>query len=117
MLDASARQSGRAGATEAIAARPTPKLEPERAQTFAAPAPTDAARMLMAPGKPALPAARVDAGSALSADDWIARIRASRERGAQDEALRELAGFRAAYADADARLPADLREWAERLPR
>jgi len=49
----------------------------------------------------------------LSAEDFIARIHALRERGAQDEALRELARFRAAYPDADTRLPADLREWAK----
>jgi hypothetical protein len=50
-------------------------------------------------------------------DDWIARIRALRERGAQDEAVHELARFRAVYPDAEARLPADLREWAKRFPR
>ncbi len=34
-----------------------------------------------------------------------------------DEARRELAAFRAAYADADARLPAELRAWAAQVPR
>jgi len=38
-----------------------------------------------------------------------------RARGAQDEALRELARFRAVYPDADARLPTDLREWAKNV--
>ena len=43
---------------------------------------------------------------------WIARIRAQLAEGNKDEAARELAAFRAAYRDADARLPADLRAWA-----
>ena len=100
-----------------IAPRQMPKLEAERAQRFAAPPPAGAAEMMAAPARPALPDARADAGTALSADDWIARIRALRERGAQDDALRELARFRDAFADADARLPADLHAWAKRLPR
>jgi hypothetical protein len=47
-----------------------------------------------------------------TADEWIARIRALRSRGDVHEATRALADFRAAFSDADARLPADLREWA-----
>ena len=89
----------------------------ERAERFASPPPAAAARMMAAPARPALPDARADGGAALSADDWIARIRALRERGAQDDALRELARFRDAFADADARLPDDLRAWAKPLPR
>jgi hypothetical protein len=45
-------------------------------------------------------------------DEWIARIRTLRGRGDVREATRALADFRAAFSDADARLPADLREWA-----
>jgi hypothetical protein len=47
-----------------------------------------------------------------TADEWIARIRALRSRGDVQGATRALADFRAAFSDADARLPADLREWA-----
>jgi hypothetical protein len=45
----------------------------------------------------------------------IARIRALRNRGDVHEATRALPDFRAAFSDADARLPADLREWANTL--
>jgi hypothetical protein len=48
-------------------------------------------------------------------DEWIARIRTLRGRGDAGEATRALADFRAAFSDADARLPADLREWANAL--
>jgi len=100
---------------DATAPRPTTKLEAERAHTFAAPLPDGAAALMAAPARPASPAARADQGTTLSADDWIARLRALRARGAQDEALRELARFRAVYPDADARLPTDLREWAKNV--
>ena len=46
-------------------------------------------------------------------EEWIARIRALRGRGDVGEATRALADFRAAFSDADARMPADLREWAK----
>jgi len=49
------------------------------------------------------------------AEEWIARIRALRQRGDVHEATRALADFRAAFTDADARLPADLRDWANAL--
>ncbi|MEO7500611.1 MAG: hypothetical protein ABIX11_13590 [Casimicrobiaceae bacterium] len=52
-----------------------------------------------------------------SPDDWIARIRKALTEGAVAEAQRDLVAFRAAYADADARLPADLRPWAASVPR
>jgi hypothetical protein len=42
-------------------------------------------------------------------DQWIARIRALRDAGKQQEALDELARFRATFPDANARLPEDLR--------
>jgi hypothetical protein len=45
-------------------------------------------------------------------DAWIARIRALHAAGNLEEAARELAAFRAAYRDADARLPESLRAWA-----
>ena len=50
-----------------------------------------------------------------TADEWIARIRTLRREGRLPEAIRELAGFRAAFTEADALLPPDLREWANAL--
>jgi len=47
--------------------------------------------------------------------EWIERIRALRDAGNVSGATRELARFRDAYPDADARLPDDLREWAKSL--
>lgn len=46
---------------------------------------------------------------------WIARIRTLREEGKVAEATQELVRFRAAFDDADARLPADLRAWADSM--
>lgn len=44
--------------------------------------------------------------------DWIARLRELRKAGDAEEALRELRRYRAAFDDADARLPPDLADWA-----
>ena len=44
-------------------------------------------------------------------------LRALRDKGRIEEAAQELARFRAAFTDADARLPADLRPWADSLRR
>jgi hypothetical protein len=52
-----------------------------------------------------------------SVADYLARIRALRGQGNEREAVEELRAFRAAYQDADARLPADLRTWAVAVPR
>lgn len=79
----------------------------------AVPAGTAPERPSAAPAQAPAPAARADREIASSAEVWIARIRAFRERGESEEAMRELARFRDAYPDADARLPADLREWAK----
>jgi hypothetical protein len=43
--------------------------------------------------------------------EWIALIRNLRAEGKADEALAELAAFRAAHPDHERLLPADLREW------
>ena len=57
--------------------------------------------------------ARDEAGARpRTVEEWVARIRTLRGRGDVREATRALADFRAAFSDADARLPADLREWA-----
>ena len=49
---------------------------------------------------------------ATSPEQWIARIRALLADGKTQYAEQELIAFRAAYPDADARLPAELRAWA-----
>ena len=51
-----------------------------------------------------------------TADEWIARIRTLRSDARLSEAMRALADFRAAFSDADARLPEDLRDWAKTVP-
>ena len=54
--------------------------------------------------------ARTKEVAAHSVEEWIKRIRDLKNAGRQDEAAKELAAFRAAYAErADALLPADLR--------
>jgi hypothetical protein len=58
-----------------------------------------------------------DERQAQRADEFIARIRRMRSEGKMEEAAQELAAFRAAFADADARLPSDLREWAASVKR
>ena len=49
----------------------------------------------------------------MSADEWIAQIRTLRNEARMTEAERALVDFRAAFGDADARLPKDLRAWAK----
>lgn len=53
-----------------------------------------------------------DADAKRSIADWIARIRALRDAGDAEGALRELRRYRATLQDADSRLPPDLAEWA-----
>ena len=52
-----------------------------------------------------------------SAAEWIERIRALVTEGKTAEAAQELTAFRAAYVDADARLPGDLQAWAATVKR
>ncbi len=58
-----------------------------------------------------------DRSEVFRADEFVARIRRLRSEGKMEEAAQELAAFRAAFADADARLPSDLREWAASVKR
>ena len=53
------------------------------------------------------------AARTMSADEWIAQIRTLRNEARMTEAERALVDFRAAFGDADARLPKDLRAWAK----
>jgi hypothetical protein len=48
---------------------------------------------------------------------WIERIRKLYDEQRFVEAARELNAFRAVHADADARLPVELRGWAQTVPR
>jgi resuscitation-promoting factor RpfA len=52
-----------------------------------------------------------------SAAEWIERIHALVRDGKLAEAAQELTAFRAAFGDADARLPADLQSWAATVKR
>ena len=82
---------------------------------------TAAGANVTAPRSPAPQAAAGAIGESADSDarrasaDWIVRIRALRNAGDVAEACAELARFRAAFDDADARLPADLRAWAASL--
>ena len=58
--------------------------------------------------------ARESRGAKLSVPDWIALIRKLRDEGRTDEAAKELAAFRDAYADHEQLLPPDLRDWKPR---
>ena len=96
-----------------------------RALESAAPAPGRDAADALAPaprndvaGSPAsaaaagAPAARAKVASARAPEEFIRDLRRLRNEGHDAEAVRTLTAFRAAYADADARLPEDLRPWA-----
>ena len=66
---------------------------------------------------PAAPAAAAPADDFIAhphpAAEWIERIERLRKEGNHPAALATLAGFRTAYADADARLPRALRDWLD----
>jgi hypothetical protein len=71
-----------------------------------------------APAAPAMPARTSLApnaadAKALQPDAWIARIRKLRAEGNDTDALRELREFRRLVADAEQRLPDDLRAWLD----
>jgi ribosomal protein L19E len=63
--------------------------------------------------------AKPEAGAAapMSPAQWIERIRTLRRDGREQDAQVALREFRAAYADADARLPEELRAWAATVKR
>ena len=75
-------------------------------------------RSAAAPAAPAATAksALADA-SARSAAEWIERIRVLVTEDKLADAAQELTAFRAAYVDADARLPAELQAWAATVKR
>ena len=57
------------------------------------------------------------AGGAPRPEDYVNRIEERLAAGRTDDAARELNAFRAAYANADERLPERLRAWAATVPR
>ena len=61
-------------------------------------------------------ARRATPGVARSVDDYVRELRTLRAAQRDDEAARVLAAFRAAYPDADQRLPDDLKGWARGVP-
>ncbi|HVF64464.1 MAG TPA: hypothetical protein VNE58_10755 [Casimicrobiaceae bacterium] len=61
-------------------------------------------------------AASTPLAKARSPQSWIERIQLLHREQRFDEAARELAAFRHAYEDADARLPASLHGWARSIP-
>jgi hypothetical protein len=75
--------------------------------------PTQSVLKEQATGAPAPLRKDARAGDAGDAEQRIARIRLLRDAGNAPEARRELTRFRETYADADARLPDDLRVWAK----
>jgi hypothetical protein len=103
----------RADAARAPAPKGAAKLAAETPSAFAARQVADSAKAdasatphVSGAGKPAPP------GVPRTVDEWIARLRALRREGRETEAQSALQEFRAAWADADTRLPPDLREWA-----
>ena len=70
---------------------------------------------------PAAPAAMAKSAladmNARSPAEWVERIRSLVTEGKLGEAAKELVAFRAAYVDADARLPAELQSWAATVKR
>jgi len=59
---------------------------------------------------------KVAAAQPRTVDEWFALIRRLRSENRVPDAIRALADFRAAFSDADARLPEDLRDWAKTVP-
>jgi len=105
-------------AERAASAEPFPSRERdavEQANAAGAMARSEAPRAT-APALAKQSVAAADA-QATSPEQWIARIRALLADGKTQYADQELIAFRAAYPDADARLPAELRAWAATVKR
>jgi resuscitation-promoting factor RpfA len=101
-----------------LASPPSPPAAPMNAESARRDAGQSAAGALDRAAAPALAKSAIkDEMDARRADEFVARIRRLRSEGRSEEAARELAAFRAAFADADARLPPDLREWAASVKR
>jgi hypothetical protein len=103
--DAAGYASGKLAQAQSTAG--APKSQPTRRaqESVAARAPAPAALADAAPD------ARAKVAPKLPVPDWIALIRRLRDEGRIDEATKELAAFRDAYADHERLLPPDLRAW------
>jgi hypothetical protein len=107
------------GSQRMAPAAPTPRPFPAEVE----PAARQPAAAAPSTPPPAMAGSAATARDTLEARDarephaWIARIRALHKAGDLEAASRELLAFRAAYRDADARLPADLRQWAATVGR
>ena len=105
---------------ESMPANPPPEDFPQQPRDQAEQA--SAAGALMRPESPRAAAPAVAKQSAadaqvMSPEQRITRIRALLSEGRKEDAARELIALRAAYPDADARLPADLQAWAATIKR
>jgi len=93
------------------------------AANAAAPAPSAAApgsrdtALGQASGTLRAETARAKVATNRTPDDFVREIRRLRAEGRDADAALALAAFRAAYDDADARLPEDLREWSRSVAR
>ena len=110
--------AARAEAERAPAPEPFPAASDKPMRESAGNAVGTIQRSAAAPAAPAATAksALADA-SARSAAEWIERIRVLVTEDKLADAAQELTAFRAAYVDADARLPAELQAWAATVKR
>ena len=108
----------RVEAERAPAPEPFPAANDKPVRESAGNAAGTVQRSAAAPSAPAAMAKSALADAHVrSAAEWIERIRTSFTEGKLAEAAQELTAFRAAYVDADARLPADLQAWAATVKR
>ena len=110
--------AARAEAERAPAPEPFPAASDKPMRESSGNAVGTVQRSAAAPAAPAATAksALADA-SARSAAEWIERIRVLVTEDKLADAAQELTAFRAAYVDADARLPAELQAWAATVKR
>jgi hypothetical protein len=80
-------------------------------------APSRDAAVGQAAGTPRAEGARAKVATNRTPDDFLREIRRLRAEGRDADAALALAAFRAAYEDADARLPEDLRAWSRSVAR
>ena len=110
--------AARAETERAPAPEPFPAANDKSVRESAANAAGTVQRSAAAPSAPAAMAKSALADAHVrSAAEWIERIRTSFTEGKLAEAAQELTAFRAAYVDADARLPTDLQAWAATVKR
>lgn len=105
-MSSTARAMPQSAPARARESEDTPGAMRQQRTTAAPPSPPPAA---LAKTVPAADEPRLKARDPAA---WIARIRKLRDDGNAAEAAQELRAMRLAIADADLRLPADMREWA-----